>query len=180
MTDENKLRKYSRIGFALSCIFNSVLLLMGGFCLIVQEYFPDLSDKLTISIGIDNMTTGFPPIDIFLLPFAFLFELIIMGIYVYFPLLFGAAGLIRNILTKLFELKNADTNEAYKRIKNISDTDFVFILLNIALSFGFSDLGIYTKIHTTINIFMAAVLCILMFARPRIQKPEQDENAENL
>lgn len=109
--------------------------------------------------------------------FHLLFELIIMVIYVYFPLLFGVAGLIRNIFTKLFELKNADTNEAYKRIKNISDTDFVFILLNIVFSVGFSDLGIYPKIHTAVNIFMAAALCILMFARPRIQKPENSENA---
>lgn len=180
MTDENKLRKYSRIGFVLSCVFHSVLILMGSFCLIVQEYFPDLSDKLTISIGIDNMTTGFPPIDIFILPFAFIFELLTIGIYGYYPLFLGAARLVHNILAKLFELKNAETADAYKQVKDINDKDFLFILLNIVFAVGFSDLGIYPKIHTAVNVFMAAVLCILIFVRPKISNPEKTENTEDV
>lgn len=180
MTDENKLRKYSRIGFALSCVFRSVLILMGSFCLIAQEHFPDLSDKLTISIGIDNTATGFPPIDIFFLPIDLIFDLIIIGIYGYYPLFVGAAGLVRNIFAKLFELKHAETADAYKKIKDINDVDFVFILLNVVFSAGFSDLGIYPKIHTAVNVFMAAALCILIFVRSKISNPEKTENTEDV
>lgn len=177
MTDENKLRKYSRIGFALSCIFNSIIHLMGVFYLTMVKFFPSLCKNLLTSA--DYSATGFPPFDILILPFVFLFDLYLLAIYGVFPLLFGGAGLLRNVYTKLFRLKNAEIADIYKQVKKLNDIDFVFILLNIALSFGFSASGIYPKIHTYVNIFIAVVLCILMFVKPRIQKPEQNENTED-
>lgn len=176
MTDENKLGKYSRTGFALSCIFNSIMHLMGIFYLTVDKFFPSLCEKLLISA--DYSATGFPPFDILVLPFIFLFDLYLLAIYGVLPLLFGAAGLLRNVYNKLFIFKNAEVSDIYKQVKSTTHIDFAVILLNIALSFGFSALGIYPKIHTYVNILMAVVLCVLIFARPRIPKPETIENTD--
>lgn len=179
MTDENKLRKYTHVGFVLSCVFHSILILMGSFCLIVQEHFPDLSVELAINIDLYEGTTSFPPIDIFILPLNLFLALFIAGIYGYYPLFVGAARLVRNILIKLFKLKNAETIDAYKQVKDINNEDLVFIMLNIVLSVGFFELGIYPKIHTVVNVFMTAALCVLIFVRPKIPKPAKTENDEN-
>lgn len=176
MENEKAVEKYIRFGFAISCVFNSVLLLLGGFYLAVDEFFPIISEKL--SIGVDLTTADFPPIDIILLPFNFLFELYLLAIYGVLPLLFCGAGLLRNVYNKLFIYKNAEVSDIYKQVKSTTHIDFAVILLNIALSFGFSALGIYPKIHTYVNILMAVVLCVLIFARPRIPKPETIENTE--
>ncbi len=176
MENEKAVEKYIRFGFDISCVFNSVLLLLGGFYLTVDKFFPSLCEKLLISA--DYSATGFPPFDILVLPFIFLFDLYLLAIYGVLPLLFGGAGLLRNVYNKLFIYKNAEVSDIYKQVKSTTHIDFAVILLNIALSFGFSALGIYPKIHTYINIFMAVVLCVLIFARPRIPKPETIENTD--
>lgn len=179
MTDENKLRKYTHIGFVLSCVFHSILILMGSFCLIVQEHFPDLSVELAVNIDLYEGTASFPLVDIFILPLNSFIALFIAGIYGYYPLFVGAARLVRNILIKLFKLKNAEIVDAYKQVKDINNEDLVFIILNVVFSVGFFELGIYPKIHTVVSLFMSATLCVLIFVRPKISKPAKTENDEN-
>ncbi len=174
MENEKAVKKYIRIGSAFSCVFNSMLLLLGGFYLAVNEFFPVIAEKL--SIGSDLTTTDFPPIDIIFLSFNFLFELLLLGMYGIFPALFGCAGLLRNIFDKLVTLKKDDTNEAFKLITKSNDFDFVMAIVCILFTYGFTSFGIYYKIFTAVNAVMLAVSIIILIKRPKLKKPEADEH----
>lgn len=178
MENEKAVEKYIRFGLAFSCVFNSILLLLGGFYLAVDEFFPIIAEKL--SIGSDLTTTDFPPIDIIFLPVKLLFELFLLGMYGFCPAVFGCAGLLRSIFDKLITLKNSDTDEAFKLITKSNDFDFVMALLGTLFTFAFSSFGIYHKIFTAVNAVMLAVSIIILIKRPKIKKPGADEpeNAE--
>lgn len=173
MDNDKALRKYIRIGFAFSCIFHSVMLLMGGFYLAVNEFFPSIAEK--ISIGVDYAPTDFPPFDIFILPFTFIFELILLGMYGFFPAIIGGAGLLRNIFDKFITLSNSDTDEAFIWVRKCNDFDFAMALLNFTVSYGFCEAGIYPKIFTAVNAVMLAVSIIILIKRPKPQKNEEAE-----
>lgn len=174
MENEMAVKKYIRYGSAFSCLFNSTLLLLGGFYLAVNEFFPAIAQKL--SIGSDLTTTDFPPIDVIFLSFNFLFELLLLGMYGVFPALFGCAGLLRNIFDRLFTLKKADTDEAFKLIVKSNDFDFVMAIVCILFTFGFTSFGIFYKIFTSVNAVMLVVSIVILIKRPKLKKPEADEH----
>ena len=161
--------KQLRAEFILSLITGCFTLLCGIFVLVVSKYFPDFGAKIGFLIA-DNALTGFPPFDIFILPFTVIFKSLMYGFYGILPVIFGGVIVIYSVFAGIM-LKCYDDNPEYQRlITSCSNISLRIAILCFFLNSGITELGIYPKICTITNMILAAALIVLIIKRPRSPK----------
>lgn len=161
--------KQLRAEFILSLITGCFTLLCGIFVLVVSEYFPDFGAKIGF-LTADNELTGFPPFDIFILPFMVIFKSLMYGFYGLLPVIFGSVITIYSIFTGIMWKLSDDNLEYQRSITSCSNISLCIAILCFILFSGITELGIYPKICTIINLILAAALIVLIIKRPRVPK----------
>lgn len=158
--------KQLRAEFILSLITGCFTLLCGIFVLVVSEYFPDFGTKIGF-LTVNNESTGFPPIDIFILPFTILIGPLINVFFGLLPVIFGGIIIIYLIFAVIMRKLSDDDLEYQRSITNCSNISLCIAILYFIMFSGLTELGIYPKICTIINLIPAAAIIILIIKRPR-------------
>lgn len=161
--------KQLRAEFILSLITGCVTLLCGIFVLVVSEYFPDFGTEIGF-LTVNNESTGFPPIDIFILPFTILIGPLINVFFGLLPVIFGGIIIIYSIFAVIMRKLSDDDLEYQRSITSCSNISLCIAILYFIMFSGLTELGIYPKICTIVNLILAAALIVLVIKRPRSPK----------
>lgn len=168
-TDKDRaIQKQLRIDFILSLIVGSILLAMGIFVHIVYKYYSDFGESIGLPFKI-HAITGFPLFDILGYLVQFQFAIIILGIYRTLPIIFGAGIILASAVIRLLERKFGSAPAYYRASKRLCAAELCLSLINIVEAVGFTELGIYPKIYTAVNLLTAAAVTAVLIKRPKIK-----------
>ena len=102
-TDKEKaVRKQLRTDFIISLAAGMILLGMGVFGIIVCTSYSSFASKIGLPMKFEQIT-GFPLFDIFGYFAQFMFVVVILGMYGFFPALSGTIIILRSNIMRLFK-----------------------------------------------------------------------------
>jgi hypothetical protein len=172
-TDKEKIpRKQRRTDFIVSLTTGIILFGMGLFAMIVCGNYPSFAEEIGLPVKLKQIT-GFPLFDVFGYLFQFMFGYLIIGIYGIFPFVCGFGIIIRNVMVML--TKNDDEPAHHRRSADMNIVDLCFVIGNIAVSVGFFELGIYPKIHVTVNVLLAAAAIVITVKKFKFKNKNDKE-----
>lgn len=156
---EKNLSKQLRAEFFISISSGIILLIMGIFTIIVCRKYPSFAAEIGLPVKLEEIT-GFPLFDVFGYLFQGLMSILIRGIYGIYPAFFGFIITLESVLTRLFENKYVNISERQRHSSSMENKVLCIIIGNVVLTISLSELGIYPKIHLTVNVLMAAVIIV--------------------